>query len=67
MEDYKFFNFFMNNKLVIAVLCFGSHICNQPPELELKEYAFAEHVCLIFDLPEIYSIFLATKESKRER
>jgi hypothetical protein len=50
MEDYKFLNFFfMNNKLVISVLCFGSHICNQLPELGLIEYAFAEHFCLIYD------------------
>jgi hypothetical protein len=36
MEDHNFFfNFFMNNKLVTAVLCFGSHICNQAGRLGL--------------------------------
>jgi hypothetical protein len=29
MEDKKNFDFFMNDKLVTAVLCFGTHICNQ--------------------------------------
>jgi hypothetical protein len=32
-----FFNFFMNNKLVTAVLCFGSHICNQAARIRVKK------------------------------
>jgi hypothetical protein len=42
MEDYKFCTIFLvNNKLVTAVLCFGSHICNQPPGLGLKHCSFS--------------------------
>jgi hypothetical protein len=26
----------MNDKLVIAVLCFGSHICNQAPKIRVN-------------------------------
>jgi hypothetical protein len=37
MGDYKFFyNFFINDKLVTAVLCFGSHICNQAIRITVK-------------------------------
>ncbi len=37
MEDYKlFWIFFLNNKLVTAVLCFGSHICNQAVRIRVN-------------------------------
>jgi hypothetical protein len=37
MDDYKFFSIsFMNDKLVIAVLCFGSYICNQAARIRVK-------------------------------
>jgi hypothetical protein len=30
------FQFFMNNKLVTEVLCFGSHICKQAARIRVK-------------------------------
>jgi hypothetical protein len=36
MEDYSFLNFFMNDKLVIEVLFFGSHICNQAARIRVN-------------------------------
>jgi hypothetical protein len=38
MEDYNIFLFFMNDKLIIAVLCFGSHICNQAARIRVNTY-----------------------------
>jgi hypothetical protein len=36
MADYHFFSiFFINDKLVTAVLCFGSFICNQAARIRL--------------------------------
>ncbi len=38
MEDYYFFSIFLaNNKLVTAVLCFGSHICNQAARIRVNK------------------------------
>jgi hypothetical protein len=40
MEDYKVFTFFINNKLVTAVLCVGSHISNQGLGLNYIQLVF---------------------------
>ncbi len=38
MEDYNFFwIFWIDNKLVTAVLCFGSHIWNQAAKVRVKK------------------------------
>jgi hypothetical protein len=37
MEDYKLLFFFINDKLVKAVLCFGSHICNQAAMIRVNK------------------------------
>jgi hypothetical protein len=44
MEGYKFVfsSFFMNDKNVIAVLCFGSHICNQAARIRVNILPSAE-------------------------
>jgi hypothetical protein len=36
MEDYKFFQFFMNIKLITAFLCLESHICNEAAGIRVK-------------------------------
>ncbi len=42
MEDY---NFFMNNKLVTAVLCFGGHICNQAARIMVNIRLIILYLC----------------------
>jgi hypothetical protein len=52
MEDYIFFPiFFMNNKLITAVLYFGSHICNQAARIRVnnKSYPAQESVSVQSD------------------
>ncbi len=46
MEDYKFFKFFINNKLVTAVLCFRSHICNQAARIRVTNFFSVKKNCL---------------------
>jgi sorbitol-specific phosphotransferase system component IIBC len=50
MEDYKFLSIlFVKTKLVTAVLCFGSHICNQAGTIrvQLRRYLSPKKRCLV--------------------
>ncbi len=39
--------FLMNNKLVTAVLCFESHICNQVARIRVKHASFKKKDCKV--------------------
>ncbi len=63
MEDYKFFfNFLMNDKLVIAVLCFGSHICNQAAKIRVKTLHFSHEAIILHKNPKTISDLLIPKK-----
>jgi len=56
MEDYNFFlNFLMNDKLVIAVLCYVIHICKQAARIRVKTRHFSHEAIILHKKPKTLS------------